>query len=201
QKDDRQRIVALSDDGLEIETAGARQPHVEHDAAGRVALEARQEVVAAAVGAHLETRRHEQPAHRLAGRLFVVDDVHDRPGRGEGAGGLRRHANTPSGSVNRNVAPPSALLRASIVPRCASSVLRTIASPMPTPSGFVVMNGWNRRLLTSGVRPDPQSATDTSTESPATVLCTVTRRRPDGVAFIASIALRTRVTRTCCSRI
>ena len=46
-------------------------------------------------------------------------------------------------SVTVNVAPPSGLLRATMVPPCASTIDRTIVRPIPRPCAFVVTKGVN----------------------------------------------------------
>ena len=46
-------------------------------------------------------------------------------------------------SVTVNVAPPSGLLWASMVPPCASTIVRAIVRPIPRPCAFVVTNGVN----------------------------------------------------------
>ena len=60
----------------------------------------------------------------------------------ETSGQTETGADAPaSGTVSRNVAPPSGLFVASIVPPCAAAILCDSASPMPIPSAFVVVNG------------------------------------------------------------
>ena len=46
--------------------------------------------------------------------------------------------------VTVNVAPPSGLFWASMLPPCASTIVRVIVSPIPRPCAFVVTNGVNR---------------------------------------------------------
>ena len=46
-------------------------------------------------------------------------------------------------SVIVNVAPPSGLFCAPMVPPCASTMLRTIVKPIPRPCDFSVTNGVN----------------------------------------------------------
>ena len=59
------------------------------------------------------------------------------------------------GSVTTNVAPPSGLLRAAMVPPCALRIVRTIVRPIPRPCALVVMNGVNSVSMMSGGTPVP----------------------------------------------
>ena len=99
---------------------------------------------------------------------------------------MLRHA-TPAGDrscwlvrgrVTVNVAPPSGLFRASMVPPCASTIVRTIVSPIPRPCGFVVTNGVNSVPSTFGGRPVPESRTESRTSAAST--CRRDRETPPG---------------------
>ena len=96
------------------------------------------------------------------------------------------------------VAPPSGLLSAAMVPPCASTIRRAIVRPMPSPCDFVVTNGENSLATMSARKPGPVSRTETSTSVAVTLLLIVIRRRAGGVSAIASMALITRLTSTCC---
>ena len=64
-------------------------------------------------------------------------------------------------NVTVNVAPPSGLLWASRLPPCASTIVRAIVSPIPSPCAFVVTNGVNSVPLICAGRPVPVSRTET----------------------------------------
>ncbi len=61
------------------------------------------------------------------------------------------------GRVTLNVAPPSALFRASSRPLCASTIVRTIVRPIPRPVGFVVTYGSKSRPSSEAGTPGPAS--------------------------------------------
>ena len=64
-----------------------------------------------------------------------------------------------TGSVTRNRVPVSGVLLTSMRPSCASTILRTIASPSPVPVTLVVKNGLKMRSVRSAGMPGPSSAT------------------------------------------
>src|SRR5436190_20872756 len=68
-------------------------------------------------------------------------------------------------SVTVNVAPPSGLLRAPMVPRCASTIVCVIVSPIPSPCALVVTNGANSAPSMCAGKPLPASPTETATSA------------------------------------
>ena len=73
-----------------------------------------------------------------------------------------------------NIAPPSGLFRAAMVPPCASTIDRAIARPIPRPCALVVTNGVNSVPAISAGKPGPVSRTETSTWVALTSLLIVT---------------------------
>src|SRR5207244_12222893 len=84
---------------LELETAGAGQPHVEHQARWRSRTFATQEVVGGSEGGYSQTDRAQQILQRAAHRVVVVDHEYHGVARG--------HDNFTgsTGRTNWNVAP------------------------------------------------------------------------------------------------
>ena len=72
--------------------------------------------------------------------------------------------------MTRNRVPPSRARPTSIRPSCASTILRTIASPSPDPCGLVVKNGLKIRSITSGGMPGPLSRLPPAPSAPAASL-------------------------------
>ena len=69
--------------------------------------------------------------------IFVVVGHHDRDRLAAAIGshaGFLSSSGWATGKVMINVEPSSSLLVAVIVPRCRSTILRAMASPMPVPS-------------------------------------------------------------------
>ena len=66
-----------------------------------------------------------------------------------------------SGIVKQNVAPRSGLFIPHSRPPCASTIVRLMANPRPSPSCFVVWNGSKSLASLSGWMPVPRSLTST----------------------------------------
>src|SRR3984893_7772096 len=86
-------------------------------------------------------------------------------------------------TVNSVNSPTS--LSTSIVPPCCCVTMSQLIdrpSPVPSPVGFVVTNGWNNLSLISGAMPVPLSRTRTSTASPNSRVVTLSVGRKSGPA-------------------
>ena len=86
-----------------------------------------------------------------AAQLFFVFDHQDALFHAEPASFGGRRA--PSGSSTRNTLPLPGSLSTVILPPCSSTILETMASPSPTPSGLVVKNGLKMVSRCSGSMP------------------------------------------------
>ncbi len=62
---------------LELETAEARQPDVEHETSGNVGPLAAEEILRGREGLDMQAYRADQALSRLANRRIVVDHKHD----------------------------------------------------------------------------------------------------------------------------
>ena len=143
-EDNRKRHAARRQCRLQLETALVGQTDVEDDAAGRLQIDRVQKVERADVRARLESGGREQPRRRLPCEFVIVDDMNDRAGHAHVVPGAVTRADLSlHGSVTVNVAPPSGLLLAAILPRWASTMVRAMVSPIPMPSVFVVTKGSN----------------------------------------------------------
>ena len=130
-EDDRQALPARRQRGLEIESAGAREPDVEHDTPVAVALRALEKLQRRGEDLGPIAGRPKQSLETTAHRGVVV---HDEDGRLVAA-----HTGVPAhGSVKWKVAPRVALLVAQMEPPWAMTIDRAIGNPMPMPPGFVV---------------------------------------------------------------
>ena len=78
------------------------------------------------------------------------------------------------GSSTRKTLPLPSSLSTAILPPCSSTILETIASPSPTPSGLVVKNGLKMVSMCFGSMPAPRSITAISAVPPAARVFTVT---------------------------
>ena len=74
-KYDRQRAAQLIEFFLQLESAEARHPDVEHEATGTVAVVARKKVIPGMKNLIAEPDRAHQELHRMADRLIVVDNI------------------------------------------------------------------------------------------------------------------------------
>ena len=97
-------------------------------------------------------------SRRHAHVRVVVDHVYDRSEASISGRLSRDH-----GHSKCIVAPPSGLLVAQIRPPWASTIVRQIASPRPSPARLVVTKGSNICSRSAGAMPEPMSATVTST--------------------------------------
>ena len=75
-------------------------------------------------------------------------------------------------------------------------MVRHSDKPIPMPCGLVVANGWNNRAPISGAIPAPESATETIT-IPSRVSFVEIASSRRGSLHIASMALRSKLSRTC----
>src|SRR2546422_320638 len=164
----------------------ARRHHqIEQHNIGRVFREPHHRRVAVGRFDRFKTVRLEQRADHAADVGLVVDEQ-DSWTHEEDRGGWWRLVEEGGGKTIAKVAPPPGVSPTEIVPRCASSVTRTRASPRPVPSSLVVKYGSNTRWRSSAGMPGPWSAIVTARPERSPVTFTSTAPRP----FIASAALR-----------
>src|SRR5262249_13256492 len=151
-EDDRDADIRLLELGLEIQSAYAGQPDIEHQAARPLGSLVLKEFGGGSEKLDLQVDRAEQAVQRLAYRGIVVDD--EDPA----------HAvfSAWDGRAMRKVAPGPSLDVAHIRPPCASTIERQIERPMPMPPSRVVKKGVNSRAEAAGSRPMPESRTTTS---------------------------------------
>src|SRR5208282_2508921 len=102
------------------------------------------------------------------------------------------HVSCLTGTLTQNVAPPSALLTALMLPRCAATMDWQIASPMPMPPSLLLQNASNTFLRSSAAMPDPLSTTYSRTCASDSSVRIVRFRSFFSVPLIASAALRIR---------
>src|SRR5262249_34312519 len=145
-----------------------------------------EELAAGSIGGRAQAERLTEPPEADPDGGVVVDNrdggaargAH-RPlgaasnGRAMGCGGGR------GGRRQRKVAPPPVLFSAQRRPPCAATIVCEIESPRPRPSGLVVTNGSNRRSISSGGMPVPQSRTAKHTLPAASAPTARTSRRSD----------------------
>ena len=117
---------------LERQSAHARQPHVEHEAAGYVRPRRLHEFLRRGGEDHVEPHRPQQILERVAHRRVVVDD--------EDGWAILAHewASSGTGIENRKTAPLGSFELADSRPPCASMIERLIDKPMPMPCALVV---------------------------------------------------------------
>src|SRR5699024_3608341 len=110
---------------------------------------------------YLHAGLFQNPAARLTKVVVIVDEVD--MGVGIGAG----HASRPRGSVKTmaHPQPSSSLGSANSRPSWYSMIDRQMANPMPRPSVLVVYSGANNWSMSSPSKPQPWSATRSSTMS------------------------------------
>ena len=77
-------------------------------------------------------------------------------------------------------------------------MVREIERPTPMPCSLVVTKGWNSWSAIAGAMPVPVSATSIRTVS-ASIWLTEMVSSLTGISYIASIAFRTRFSKTCCT--
>ena len=78
-EDDRQHFGRPREHFLQFEAAGARELHVEHDAARLDDGHPREELRRGRVTLHGITRHGQKPRRRLPRVVVILDDMHDRP--------------------------------------------------------------------------------------------------------------------------
>src|SRR5262249_50842167 len=120
-------------------------------------------------------------------------DSHDITGRD-----ATRCRALPVGKVNRKTVPRVMPGEAHKRPPCDSMIDRQIDKPIPMPSALVVKNELKIWSITFGSMPLPESSTVTRTSPPlsSSDLTSIVR---SGTNSIASMALVTRLKRTCCN--
>src|SRR5262245_28348611 len=121
---------------------------------------------------------------------------------GEGAA-AQAAADLPVRRWIRKVAPPAGSFSTRRRPPWVSTIVRLIASPIPSPSFLVVKNGSKSRGRVLAAMPGPESCTPISTYGAATaVVHTVTFRLGDRPVAAALMALASRFRITCwiCTR-
>src|SRR5438105_2099857 len=191
-EDDGNVEVDLRHPRLEIEPAQARQPDVEHQAAGNIRRRAGEELLRGREGLDLQPCRPDQTCQSLSNGVVVVHDEHGCSRLGHDS------VYTLVGSVRENVAPRGELSEAHKRPPCDSTMERLIDSPIPSPRGLVVKNAskiWSR----CGGRPLPVSRTVTRSCSFSVRCDFKASSRIPSTSFIASMPLRMRFIRTCCN--
>jgi hypothetical protein len=77
-EDRRQGAAALVEDFLQLETAGLRHAHVEHQAGGLFGVVLAEELFGAGKALRLHADRLQQPGQRSAQVLVVVNDINNR---------------------------------------------------------------------------------------------------------------------------
>src|SRR4029453_14853012 len=127
----------LDQNVLQIHSVYSWHPHIHDDTRRPGVLVTRKKIGRRSKRFALVTGPPQQPRHTSSDRWVVIDQKHQavRWGHGEG---------WPfTGRTNSNRAPPSSTFSAMIGPPCASTMERTIASPMPSPSVLVLKKGSN----------------------------------------------------------
>src|SRR5450755_583230 len=192
QKDDWAGMRPFGHCHLKVQTADAIHPQVYDHAAGSIGHLA-EKLIRRRKRLHRVSRRAQEACDRHQKRRIVIDDRYDRPGFTHNA------VLSTVGNVNRNVAPSVALFSAQMRPPCASIMVRETDSPIPMPLAFVVKNGSKMSPSSTEGIPGPVSLTITSTSRPPGYSARTAIMRFRLLApSMASIALSTRFSRTCC---
>ena len=140
EKEHRQGVVRSGERRLQVQAADFGHLQIDHHTTRLVDFALGEEFGRRPVRPHGVAAGSQQPRHRHQERLIVIDDVDDWLGRVH-----PQAADAAIGRVMRRSAPPSALFCAQSRPPCASTMVREIDNPMPTPLAFVLKNGSKMR--------------------------------------------------------
>ena len=176
---------------LQRRPAHVRHADVEDQAAGRLRVEGVEELLRRRERRVAQADRIDELGDRIAHSGVIVDDEH---------GGLGHRSGSFFRDRQRELEHRSAA-RAGNVPQAAavaSTMVRQIDRPMPSPVSFVVWNGSNTRSASASGIPGPRSATRIRMRSsPDASASRRNTRSRAGTAVIASMALCARFMTTC----
>src|SRR5437588_839038 len=193
-KDNRNQNSCVRQLSLKVQTVGAAQSHIQHQATGPVRPDMAKEFLRRRERFASQSGRLHQPLDGRPNTGIVVNDEH--------CGSISGRHSLPSilvARVKQKVAPHGKLSVAHNRPPCDSIIERLIRRPMPVPWGLVVKNALKIWSACCGGRPTPVSLTDTII-SAVSVVCDLTANsRTPSTSFIASIPLIIRFINTCCS--
>src|SRR2546422_3707413 len=193
-EDDRNVDAHLGQLVVNFESADARKPHVQDQAARTIRVLAAEELLRGREALGSQPHRFQQTLDRRTYAGVVVDDEH-----GGGAGRGHGRASTSLGRVKWNVAPGPELAAAHKRPPCDSMIDRLIGSPIPVPLGLVVKNALKIWSACWGGNPTPVSLTEMSSWPPAACSDRMVRSPVAFASFMASMPLSMRFMSTCCS--